>query len=151
MALTASSGHPINCGTIASAPSWTFDKGAAADFYLTTYPINRVTSSGGTSTVTVQDADYTRSTSASAITDYRVLVHRVEDGADFPVTITSGSTGVIGSPVDNIATAVSAGTARFTGTASGKITATADVTVTTRLDVRHVLGVQHRHGRKGDR
>jgi hypothetical protein len=129
MALSASSGHPISCGTIASAPSWTFDKGPAADFYLTTTAVPRVLTSGGTSTVTVQDATYTRSTSASAITDYRILVHRVQDGADFPVTITSGSTGVIGSPSGDLATAVAAGTARFTGTASGKITSTTDVTV----------------------
>ena len=129
MALTASAGHPINCGTLAAPPGYVFDKGRAADFYLTATPIERVTSAGGTSTVTVQDATYVRSSSAAAISDYRVLVHRVEDGADFPVTITSGAPGVIGSPVDGLATAVAAGNARFTGTASGKISAVKDVTV----------------------
>ena len=130
MALSAALNAPFSCGTIAGTRGGpTFDKGRIAEFVLSATPITRITSAAGTSTVTIQDATYTRTTPTQTITDYRVQAQYSDTGAYFPVTITSGNTGVIGSPVNDVATAVSPGTARFTGAATGKISVVKDVTV----------------------
>jgi hypothetical protein len=131
MTLTAATNAPLNCGTIATAPTGpTFDKGRAAEFALRTVPQERVLSSGGYSTVTVDDATFRRHSSAATITDHLVEVVYSDPGSYFPVAITSGAPGVLASPVDGIAVAASGGTARLTATATGKPTVVRDVTVT---------------------
>jgi len=96
----ASRNHPINCGLATSEFSRAFAKRRVADraFDIEATEVDRVTSPGSVSTVTVKDRIFTRNSSAGYVTDFRVnRVVRIPEYYQ-PITFTSSDAGVLGNP-----------------------------------------------------
>jgi len=97
---TAARNYPINCGFATSTFARTFAKRSVSEraFDLEATEVKRVTSSGGTSTVTVKDATYLRSSSAGFVTDFAVSRNVRVPQYYKSVVFASENEGVLSSP-----------------------------------------------------
>ena len=99
--MIASLNHPVSCGTPTTAFSRQHAKRSLADrsFAIEASEVRRVTSSGGTSLITVGAKVFSRKTTAGYVTDFLVSANRRSAGYFQPVVATSDTPAVLGSPI----------------------------------------------------
>lgn len=153
MTMTASRGHPADCGTLSVTPEriWRCGPGGSETFAIVPEPIDTITVAGSVTESTVKDTIYQTTTGASVRRDYLATVTPltplgIEDKA---VTVESSNTAVLADPVDSLAVGVSSGSATLIARASDGEVSASDVTVSITVGDSVVRPLAHAEGTLG--